>query len=346
MFRARRVVFLYVAALALTACSPAPRFLFYLDPYSAELLEARGLGRSAIQKIFPEGIEPRLEIASTAKLSDPDRNGRSPSAQPGSADSESFERLAESIARLRPRWVYLSAAHSFTGSRLASSFPDTLFIRDGFTGGPAWGTTEGPNNQLRVVYQWELAFREAGEALGRLVALPRFQERIGEPVQDIRPLRVGILVAESNDRVESEIDEFRAGFIRFADPDLLDRKDVGSLTDRVNARRLLDRMKEEGTAVFLLKTYTLTGFCLEYLQKEGGAAIVDSELAYRAYPEAVLLVLEEDFQQAIRNVLEHTVSSSGSRSSAETVVTAPVRLIWSGSYASLVGELLGNEEPN
>jgi hypothetical protein len=189
-----------------------------------------------------------------------------------------------------------------------------------------------------VVYEREQANHEAGAIVAQLLRDPDFLDRLGGGDRTRRTPQVGILVAVSNDKVEREVARFEEGFSRFGDPTHIKRKDVGNITDRVKTRRLLDGMKEQEVAIVVLKTYVLSGFCLDYLSKEGGLAVVDESIADQAYGDTVLLMLEDDFLGALAAIVEYIHRDL--QTQAEPVVSAPVHLRWGEAYRPLAAKFV------
>jgi hypothetical protein len=83
---------------------------------------------------------------------------------------------------------------------------------------------------------------------------------------------------------------------------LLVERTIGSQSDTGQARRVLEGMRQDGVALFMLKTYSLSGFCLELLRGEGGTAILEQAAGSRAYPEQVVFWMEEDLVGALRGL--------------------------------------------
>lgn len=310
----RAAVIFSLTLFALSACTSGSRFLLYFDPYSADLLEGRGIEERQIKQMFPQGINVKLEIAESESTED--------------QALQAFIAVAE---RFQPDYIYLTPAHPFTPTRIAAGFPDTLVFREGYSGAV-------PGNQILLAYDREQANHEAGAIVAQLLRDPDFLDRIGGGKRTRQTPQVGILVALSNDRVEREIAGFTDGFSRFGDPTRILRKDVGNITDRVKARRLLDAMKEQEVAIVVLKTYVLSGFCLDYMSKEGGLAVVEEPIADRAYGDTVLLMLEDDFLGALEGMIEYINQDLQPR--GEPVVSGPVRLRWGEAYRLLAAKFV------
>jgi hypothetical protein len=193
-------------------------------------------------------------------------------------------------------------------------------------------------NQIALVYDREQANFEAGRAIAALLGDAAFLQRIGIAQPDFDKARLGILVAVNDELLEREVDAFVEGFSTLEDPQRIETKQIGNLTDRVKARRLLDGMKEEAVAIVLLKTYVLSGFCLEYLAKESGVAVVEGPIPDQAYGDTVLLMLVDDFIAALKGMAESIEQES--QTGTVDKVTAPVQLQWNETYRSMVSRVL------
>jgi hypothetical protein len=308
-----------IFVFALGACSPEGRFLLYIDPYEFEVLGGQGLDRAAIRQTLPKDLRVRIEVS--ALLTE---------------EAEGLQRFAGVIERTKPGWVYLSPAHPFKPGAIISRYPDVRFFREGYAGEDIAG--ESPANQIALVYDREQANYEAGRAIAALLGDADFLKQIGVAESGLEKPRVGILVAVNSESVRRESAAFVEGFSSLADRQRIEIKEIGNLTDRVKTRRLLDGMKEGAVAIVLLKTYVLSGFCLEYLAKESGVAVVEGPVPNQAYGDTVLLMLVDDFIGALRQMAQ-TIDQEAP---AGTVgpVTAPVQLQWNETYRSTVNRVL------
>jgi hypothetical protein len=316
-----RVAFIiFLILFSLSACTSGSRFLLYFDPYSADLLSGRGIEEGQIKGMFPQDINVKLKIAESE-----------------STEDQALQVFIAVAERFQPDYVYLTPAHPFTPTKIAAGFPDTQVFRDNHSGAV-------PGNQILLVYDREQANHEAGAIVAQLLRDPGFLDRLEGGTRTRQIPQVGILVAVSNDKLEREIARFTEGFSRFGDSARILRKDIGNITDRVKARRLLDAMKEQEVAIIVLKTYVLSGFCLDYMRKEGGLAVVDEPIADQAYGDTVLLMLEDDFLGALEGMIEYI--NRDLQSKAEPVVSAPVQLRWGEPYrllAAKYGEGIGKQ---
>ncbi len=97
-----RTAFIFSLTLfALSACTSGSRFLLYFDPYSADLLNDRGIEERQIKQMFPQGINVKLEIAESE-----------------STEDQALQGFISVVERFRPDYVYLTPAHPFTPTRI------------------------------------------------------------------------------------------------------------------------------------------------------------------------------------------------------------------------------------
>jgi hypothetical protein len=281
-----RKLWLLILVSPLLSCRPLPSLLVLLDPYTAELLAADGLDAAALRRQLRAAYRVRVQVL-----------------DPLAEVSAEAQRLARASGA---GWVFLAPLLPLDAEALAASLPEVRFLRE---------QTPSPRapNLRRLRYQREEAWRAAGTIAARMLIRPAL---LGQDQAGGAP-KAGLLQAVPTLQGGLEAEAFRQGFLAEAGPGLLVERTIGSLTDTGQARRLLERMREEGVAVFMLKTYALSGFCLEFLRAEGGMAILDSGAGRGAFPEQAALWLEEDLAGALRNL--------GSTPDGEPVL-GPVRL--------------------
>ena len=290
----RKLVLLLLFPLLLS-CRPLPLLLVLLDPYYQELLAADGDNAASLRdalsfRVRVETLGPRAEASVEA------------------------ERLIRAGA---PEWVFLSPLLPVDADALAARLPGVRFLRE------QPGPPRAPNLQ-RLRFARVEAFRDAGSIAARLLTRPSLQPVLGDRVG--HPPKAGLLQAAPTPQGALEAEAFRAAFVVEAGPGLLVERTLGSLSDTSLARRALEQMREEGVAVFVLKTYALSSFCLEFLRTEGGVAVLEQSAGSRAFPAQVVLWFEEDLAGALRNL-----AATGAGES----VTGPVRLVPGAALRSL-----------
>jgi hypothetical protein len=308
-----------IVIATLSACSPAGRFLLYIDPYEYEVLHELGIGAATIRQSLPKDLKVRVEVS--ARLTE---------------EAEALKRLQEVIERAKPGWIYLSSAHPFNPRAVISRYPEVRFFLEGYAGQDS--AAQRSTNRIDVVYDREQANYEAGRAIAALLGDADFLRQVGITGAGAVNPRVGILSAVNSEMIQRENASFVEGFSELADPQRISIREIGNLTDRVKARRLLDGMRDETVAIVLLKTYVLSGFCLEYLAKEGGVAVVQGPISDQAYGDTVLLALVDDFIGAMRQMAE-TMDREVPAGTLERV-NAPVRLQWNETYRPAVNRVV------
>ncbi len=263
------------------SCRSEERVLFFCDPVSWETYSRRGLDEQALERIAG-GQGRRLDIYRTL---------------PGDQAEEELDSLLRDRGVKR---VFITPFFSFELSLLAARFPEVLFVREQSPHtGPRPVSRSDPGNLVRIAYNRERVYSEAGEAAARLIAGPGSPDLISSP-----HARVGILTVPLSERGRLEIASFHAGFAGQADADALMERRVDPPTDRVQARRVLEEMRQAGVELILFKTYSLTTFCLAELKKTGGWAIIEDYEGSSGYEGVVLLSIEDD----LAGVFEESVS--------------------------------------
>ena len=287
---------LVLVVLTLTACSSHQLFLFYMEPYTWEILSSQGIGRQELKSILKSyGYRTELVIA-----------------QP---DIDSEVRLKEIIRTEKPQRVFMSLFFPFNVSNIAPQFPEISFVQE-----EQLLETHELINVTQISFERKQAFYQAGLIVGRLI------------IKENELEKVGVLSSVLNETTRQEIAEFQKGFETSADPSHIVYKEIGNLTDRVKTRRMLEKMKEDGVVITLFKTYTLTGFCLDFLQKEGGVAVIEDWWGSGGYDDVVLLSIQEDFLGGVRNYLNYSVNRDNISSSEAITVKGPVKLVWGKAF--------------
>jgi len=272
--------------LLLASCNVRPLFLFFLDPYTAQLEPGLAEGK----RPTAQSLEPEFRTAAVVRP----------------LGAEAQKELGGLLAGRRPSVVYLSPLFNLDPDRLLAEFPQTTFVRPGRpVSGAGW---------VAVNVDHQPAMRAAGRVAARVA------ERAGRG-------GAGILVAGSAPWLQERVAAFREGFSGEGGAAELLYRQIDGANDRVRARQLLEEMRQEGAGVFVLLTYSLTGFCLEYLQKQGALAVAQDPAAAAAFPDAVLLYLEEDTAEELRAVRDLLMEAAAAgEGTAPRVITVAVRL--------------------
>jgi hypothetical protein len=295
-------ILLIAALLAVVSCHAKPSLLVLLDPYSRVLLDSRGFGPGAIRR----GLGGRFRIQ--VLILDPVKS-----------PLPIVERL---LAARRSGWVYLSPLLPVDAHALASGFPAVRIVQEGDGPGPE-------PNLVQMVFEREEAFRRAGRAVARMLTLQALQPILAAGRGGAASPKAAVVLAQPPTQARRQAQAFRAGFSEVADRSLLLEQDLGTLSDMARARRVLESLHEQGACIFLLQTYALTGFCLEYLRLQGGLAVLEEPAAGASYEEQVVLSLQEDFVSALGRL---------GGSPDQTVIRGPVRLVWGKPALALTPE--------
>lgn len=230
-------------------------------------------------------------------------------ALPGAQAEEELNAL---LLALEPERVFITPLFTFDVALTAARFPGVLFISE-------QPEASGPlrDNLVRIVYKREEAFEKAGEAAARLIAGPGPAGAAAVPGAG-----AGILSVPLSERGRRELAAFRAGFAGRAAEGILVERLVDPISDRTQARRALEEMRQAGVMLILFKTYSLTTFCLEELKKQGGWAIIEDYEGNLGYEDVVLLSIEDDLTAAL--------AASWSASISPPVLEGETYLRWSG----------------
>ena len=268
-----RKLIVLLLLVSLASCRAAPSLLLLLDPYYAELLGTKGRSAGALERSLRGTFLVRTEVLDLKA---------NPAAE------------AEGLVRaLRPGLAFISPLLPFDAEALAARFPEVRFLKE----------QERPPsvpNLTRLSFQREQAFRNAGTLVARVLTRPSLRPVLGSSTA-AQP-KAGLLLAGPTPMAEREVAAFRLAFEAEAGPGLLVERSLASLADTAQARRALQEMREEGAAVFLLKTYGLTVFCLETLRAEGGLAVLEEGAGAAAFAPQVLMWFEEDLTGALRSL--------------------------------------------
>jgi hypothetical protein len=291
-----RTLFFAILFLLLLACRPLPSLLLLLDPYTAQLLATEGQAEPALRRELRSDFRLRVQTLNAP-------------AEPGAAAAVLASEAERLIRAASPSWVFLGPLLPLDAEALAARLPEVRFLSEqaGATGAP---------NLYRLRFRREEAFHDAGIIAARLLTRPSLRPVLGERTAR-GAVKAGLLQAVPTPQGTLEAEAFREGFLAEAGAGLLMERTIGSLTDTGQARRVLEEMREDGVVFFALKTYSLSGFCLEFLRTQGGVAFLEEGAGRRAYPEQVVLWLEEDLAGALRRL---------SSTPAGQLVSGPVRL--------------------
>ena len=214
--------------------------------------------------------------------------------------------LRETLESHQPAITVVASLFTMDLARFAVDFPDSIFLQLDSQGSYPKLQNLGNASTNLIGHSFDRlpAFYQAGYAAARLLANPLFSEKHNTS----GPVRVGVLAAELTPRGREEIRAFKEGFLKLADHSQLLTIEMPGMNDRVKAKEYIDNLKNKGVVIYLLKSYTLNSFYLDYLRKENGLAIVEDWQAAGSYSEAVLFSIEDNYQQALKTILANDFS--------------------------------------
>jgi hypothetical protein len=222
------------------------------------------------------------------------RHGYMPSVvvitEPQTADSF----LRQTLRERQPELVLLLTPAPLNAAGLSLELPEARFVRFFDSGG---GEEEQADSRwVQVVFDRREAFRQAGEAAGRLLA-----STAGVAVEAGR--KAAVLLHEPSAEGVREIEAFRAGFSASVDISRLVLKEIRHPEDTEGIRAAMEGLRAQGVSIYLLKAYRANGVCLEILAEGGGMAILEDWQAAGGWRDAVLLSIEADLLAAVRQAL-------------------------------------------
>ncbi len=284
--------------LLLAACSGRPRFVFFLDPFQREVWEQAGLDEAELGGIAAGRFNVEVQVYPPQEV----------------------EQVRRSLTQRPPAAAYLSPLFALPVSELARALPRTTLVVE--------APSESPNT-ITISFDREQAYSRAGAEIGALLADQRASPLFRSFLAVGEPARCAVVLAAPGARARSEAAAFRRGFDSTAARGLLETRELPDLADKSRARQVVERLRDAGTVVFVLKTYALTGFCLDVLRERGGWAVVEDWWETGAYRDVLLLSIQDDWRQAFRSVFQRLAPQpSRLKVQSTAAVHAPVLLRW------------------
>ncbi len=209
---------------------------------------------------------------------------------------------------------------------IAEHFPSTLFL----VLNASFGSYDAlPSNLAVLTFDKTEVYRTAGTIIGKLLS-----EQNGPRPEGGRsaPKKCGVLFLALSDQVRQDVQAFREGFSVGSDPAFLQEHEITDANDRAKIKTVINDMRAKGVIYFLVKLYTLTGYCLDLLQRDKEWAIVDDWSRAGARKMLVLFSVEEDYIGGIEGSLKvlRSLKTSWDQSRYE----GPSRIVWAGKTSS------------
>ena len=225
------------------------------------------------------------------------RRGYFPDVDLTPSDTDPHERLSAMLSRHAYALAIIGPLLSFESSTYADRFPGTRFV---LIDVPRQGKSLPPN-VVTLAFDRTTTFREAGAAAAAALKAARPAAGLNAPMA---PLTVGTLSSMDSDLTPEEISAFDAGAVG-ADPETapVDKVLVAPF-DKPAVGAAVMQMRKQGVEVFLLGLGSLNPSALDALRTGGGSAVLADGAASGAFPQQVLLSVENDVTRGIVLALE------------------------------------------
>ena len=146
-------------------------------------------------------------------------------------------------------------------------------------------------------------------------------------------IKTGIITFGSTTERREESESFRKGFLSVADPQMLIERRLPNVRNRAMVKNLLQELKDNGVSFFFLHTLTLTSYCLDFLIKEGGYAIVEDWDPSFGYEDVVICSVRENIPETYAKILARLKSNHGE------LLDGVVEIVW-GKALSIPDDIL------
>ncbi|HVO40785.1 MAG TPA: hypothetical protein VMV03_17260 [Spirochaetia bacterium] len=224
-------------------------------------------------------------------------------------------RLLQELAVRRYRSAVVGPLLSLESGIFASSSPQTRFL---LLDDPS--PLQPPANAVRLVFDREAAFRDAGRA----AAISLRAEAGGTAVSGLSS-RIVVLLSAHPTATQRELDAFTSGVARALDGGGPLVRRIADPVDRVSLKNAIDQMRREGAEFFLLLLGVPDSWCLEIMRGAGGSAIVTDWYASGALPGQVFLSIETDIPGAVARFLSEAKPSGSPVVGAARLVAGQAR---------------------
>ncbi len=221
-----------------------------------------------------------------------------------------LDRLLREAARLGRGVVVVGPLLSYEWPGFVDRLPAERFILVGSI--PAANL---PPNALVLSFDRTAAFRSAGRSAARAAAAAGGS--------------VGMLVSADGDMNDAEIAAFAGGAAEESGTVEPVPRTLAAGPDRSAIQSTIEQMRRAGTAVFLLGLGSMDPWALEVMKADGGSAVLAGWRVSGAFPEQVLLSVEENVpagialalaaeRRGLKEVTGPVTLASGAAGSAKT----------------------------
>jgi hypothetical protein len=263
-----------LCTLLLTGCGNGRILFSFEPPFWTSIGGGNRLRTALAAAAFMRGYFPRIDV--------------------GAAGTDPLAILAGNLASGRYASVIVGPLLSFQWAAFVPEFPGTRFV---LVDVPA-PDRDLPPNAVFLNFDRTGAFRDAGRAAGESV-----RGRFGSA--DISHLgqRIAVLTSVDSDLSAAEVDAFTRGAAEALDGGRPGSRTLAAHPDRTGIRAAVDQMRQAGAEIFLFGLGEDDPLGLEALRDSGGSAVFADWQMSGAFPEQVLMSIEEDVAGGITQAM-------------------------------------------
>jgi hypothetical protein len=288
-----RIIGIIFSLFLVSGCRVAPSITFIFKEYSYEYyrsnqIELNGLKKACKdRRMIPEFI---------------------------SIDRKSEESIRRLIEGTKAPLIYLDPLLRESPLVFAKRYPAKLF----FT---LKRNIEGKNtsNLLLINFDRMKIMEQAGIAAGKILKEGMLDTLLPEKQTEEKQKKAGMILFPASEQVRKETSSFINGFTAAYDEDHFILIEVNDVNDKVKIKKELDDMKNGGVILFFFRVYAANIFCLEYLMKEGGYAILENADALSDFNNIVLFSINEDFTGSLDAVFKNIRRETKPKAEGEAV---------------------------
>jgi hypothetical protein len=203
-------------------------------------------------------------------------------ASPGDA-------LARAAGAMRRGAIVAGPLLSYEWAGYVSRFPDLRFVLVGNI--PADAV---PKNAVILAFDRRGAFREAGRAAARYAA--------SSAAASLSGARVGLLLSGASDLGPGEAEAFAEGVASEPGTEMESRT-LPATADRAAVQSAVGEMARSGAVVILLGLGSMDAWALEVMNGTGSRAVLADWKTSGAFPQQVLVSVEEDLTGSVAAAL-------------------------------------------
>lgn len=159
-----------------------------------------------------------------------------------------------------------------------------------------------PLNLLTIHYDRGDTFKQAGIITGKLLLKGLSNKQDGN---NVKGKKAGMIIYPASLEIQKESSEYMSGFFTVHSEELFVYREVNNIEDKVKIKSIMDEMMSDGVVIIFLRLYFLNTYCLDYLKKQGGYAIVENWYSASGYEDTVLFTIEDDFPGSLGDLFQN-----------------------------------------